>query len=196
MHAELTDTELTLRLAQNDAAAFETLFHRYYRFLFTIASQYLKDPVLAEDALQDVYLKLWTHRDSLDASQSVKSYLATAMRHQVLNRLRDDKRAILRHIDHQSQLTAVDTTTEEQITLNEYDVVIQQGLNKLPAQRRLVFTLRSQDGLTNEEIASKLQISINTVKVHYYQACRFLRDHLRQNAGIETLALFITFFGN
>src|SRR5919199_4520094 len=117
MHAELTDTELTLRLAQNDAAAFETLFHRYYRFLFTIASQYLKDPVLAEDALQDVYLKLWTHRDSLDASQSVKSYLATAMRHQVLNRLRDDKRAILRHIDHQSQLTAVDTTTEEQITL-------------------------------------------------------------------------------
>ncbi|MFD2572296.1 RNA polymerase sigma-70 factor [Spirosoma soli] len=191
---ELTDRELTIRLRQNDGVAFETLFRRYYRYLYAIAIQYVKDPVLAEDSLQEVYLKLWTNREGLDASQSVKNYLATAMRHQVLNQLRDDKRAILRHIERQSGLAIVDTTTEDQLILNEYDSVVRTGLNQLPAQRRLVFLLRSENGLSNEEVASRLHISINTVKVHYYQACRFLRDYLRHHAGIETLVLLLSSF--
>ncbi|QJW91869.1 RNA polymerase sigma-70 factor [Spirosoma taeanense] len=192
----LTDADLTLRLKQDDETAFETLFRRHYRFLYTIAIQYVKDPAIAEDALQEVYLKLWTHRSHLDPSQPVKSYLATAMRNQVLNRLRDEKRTILRHIELQTGLSILDTTTEDQITLDEYSLIVQAGLRHLPQQRRLVFTLRSENGLSNEEIAAQLHISANTVKVQYYQACRFLRNYLRQHAGIETLALFLATYCN
>lgn len=188
---ELTDTELTLRLTQDDEGAFETLFRRHYRYLYSVAIQYVKDPALAEDALQEVYLKLWTHRAQLDPAQSLKAYLATTMRHQVINLIRNEKRAILRHIERQATQSDVDITTEEAITLNEYGSVVQAGLGQLAPQRRLVFMLRSEHGLTNEEVASQLHISINTVKVQYYHACRFLRDYLRQHAGIETMLLFL-----
>ena len=193
---ELTDTELTLRLKEHDEAAFETLFRRHYRYLYSVAIQYVKDPDLAEDALQEVYLKLWTNRHQLDESQSVRNYLATAMRHQVLNIIRDEKRAVLRHLTHQATQPDIDTTTEETLILNEYGSVVKDALNQLPTQRRLVFTLRSESGLTNEEVASQLHISINTVKVHYYQACRFLRNYLRQHAGIEALLILAATFCN
>jgi len=193
---ELTDTELTLRLKQHDEAAFETLFRRYYHYLYSISIQYVKDPALAEDALQEVYLKLWTHREQLDESQSVRHYLATAMRHQMINMLRDEKRAILRHLSHQSTQPDVDTSTEEALTLSEYGSVVLDGLRQLSAQRRLVFILRSEKGLTNEEVASQLQISINTAKVQYYHACRFLRDYLRQHAGIEAMIVWLAVFCN
>lgn len=188
---EPTDSQLTRRLRQHDEAAFETLFRRYYRYLYTVAIQYVKDPDLAEDALQDVYLKIWLNREQLDESQSIKAYLATAMRHQVLNRLRNDKRAVLHHLEHQAMLPDFDTATEENITLSEYGLVVRQGLLLLPAQRRLVFTLRSEMGLTNEEVAKQLRISINTVKTQYYHACRFLRDYLRQHADLPTLLALV-----
>ena len=191
---ELSDNELTGQLKANDESAFETLFRRYYRYLYNIASQYVKDPDLAEDALQEVYLKLWTNRAQLDDSQSVRNYLATAMRHQVLNTIRNEKRAILRHITHCETHSDRDNSTEETLALNEYSTVVRDGLNQLPAQRRLVFTLRSEKGYTNEEVAIQLQISINTVKVQYYHACRFLREYLRQHAGIEALLLLMTIF--
>ncbi|QIP11148.1 RNA polymerase sigma-70 factor [Spirosoma aureum] len=193
---ELTDTDLTLRLKQHDEAAFETLFRRYYRYLYSIAIQYVKDPDLAEDALQEVYLKLWTHREQLNESQSVRNYLATAMRHQMINTLRDEKRAILRHLSLQASRPDVDTSTEETLVLSEYGSVVLDGLRQLSAQRRLVFLLRSEKGLTNEEVASQLQISINTVKVQYYHACRFLRDYLRQHAGIEAMIIWLAVFFN
>ncbi len=186
---EPTDSELTLRLTHHDEGAFELLFRRHYRYLYAIAIQYVKDSSLAEDALQEVYLKLWLNRDHLDPAQSVRAYLATAMRHQILNRLRDDKRSILRHIERQASMSETDTTTEESITLNEYSLVVRQALQLLPAQRRLVFTLRSDGGLTNEEVARQLNISVNTVKVQHYHACRFLRDYLRQHADIPILII-------
>ncbi|GAB2572310.1 RNA polymerase sigma factor [Spirosoma areae] len=193
---ELTDTELALRLKQHDEAAFETLFRRYYRYLYSVAIQYVKDPALAEDALQEVYLKLWTNREQVDETRSIKSYLATAMRHQVLNAIRNEKRAILRHLNHQTTQPDTDTSTEETLILNEYGSVFQNGLRQLSAQRRLVFILRSEKGLTNEEVAAQLQISINTVKVQYYHACRFLRDYLRQHAGIEAMLVLMATFCN
>jgi RNA polymerase sigma-70 factor (ECF subfamily) len=193
---ELTDTELTIRLKQQDESAFETLFRRYYGYLYSIAIHYVKDPALAEDAVQEIYIKLWTNRGQLDERLSVKNYLATAMRHQILNTLRNEKRAILRHLSHQATKPTADTSTEETLTLNEYSSVVNNGLRQLSAQRRLVFTLRSEKGLSNEEVAAQLQISINTVKVQYYHACRFLRDYLRQHAGIEAMLVLIATFCN
>lgn len=72
---EPTDSQLTRRLRQHDEAAFETLFRRYYRYLYTVAIQYVKDPDLAEDALQDVYLKIWLNREQLDESQIGRAHV-------------------------------------------------------------------------------------------------------------------------
>ncbi len=182
-----TDTELTHRLKEGDTVAFGLLFRRYYRYLYSVAIQYLKDPALAEDALQEVFIKLWLHRDQLDPDGSIKGFLAVSMKHQVLNMIRQEKRAILHHLEHHSEHPTIDTSTEDDLMLTEYTSVFHQALSMLPAQRRLVFQLRAERGLTNDEVAAQLQISVNTVKVHYYHATRFLREYLKREGGIEAL---------
>lgn len=75
---ELTDTELTLRLKHHDEVVFETLFRRPHHYLYTGAIQYVKDPALAEDALQEVYLILWTNREQTPVQRSGHSHLLRA----------------------------------------------------------------------------------------------------------------------
>ncbi|GAB4035486.1 RNA polymerase sigma factor [Spirosoma gilvum] len=86
--------------------------------------------------------------------------------------------------------------TEQPLALGEYSSVVRDGLRQLSVQRRLVFTLRSEQGLTTEEVAEKLQISVSTVKDQYYHACRFLRDYLRQHAGVKAMLVVMTTFCN
>ncbi|GAB3898041.1 sigma factor-like helix-turn-helix DNA-binding protein [Spirosoma agri] len=148
----------------------------------------MKDLVLAEDTLQDVYPKQWTSREEVGESPLRDPALAKALRYQTINTLRDEKQTILRHLGLQSP--------EERLALSEYGSVVLTGLRQLSAQRRLVFLLRSDRGLTNEEIASRLQISVVMVNAQYYHACRFLRDYLRQHAGIEAMIVWLAVFVN
>ena len=84
--------------------------------------------------------------------------------------------------------------TEEVLPQNEYSSVVLAGLRQLSAQRRLVYTLRSEQGLSTEEVADQLQISVLDVKGQYYHACRFLRDYSRQQAGVKGMMAVMTTF--
>ena len=178
---------LSRRIAAGEPAALDEAFRQYYAFLHKIALRYLKSTTLADDALQEVFLNVWLNRARLNEEQSLRGYLAVALRHQVLNMIRDEKRAILRHIDFHAAQSVRSSTTEDQLQLAEYTQLANDAVAHLTPQRRSVFQLRMQQGLTNEEVATRLNISVNTVKVHYQQATRFMRDFLRQHAGIESL---------
>jgi len=156
----------------------------------------MKDLVLAEDTLQDVYQEQWTSREVVDESPLRNSYFTKATRHQTINTLGSEKRAILNHLSIQPTRSTVDQSIEETVVLSEYGAIALAGLQQLSAQRRLVFLLRSDKGLTNEEIASQLQISVVMVNAQYYHACRFLRDYLRKHAGIEAMIVWLAVFFN
>lgn len=118
------------------------------------------------------------------------------MRHQMINTLRDEKRAILRHLSHHNSQSDSQTSIEEAPVLSEYGVVVLNGLLQLSTERRLVFILRAENNLTDDEIGSQLQISSYTAKNQYYHACRFLRDYLRQHAGTEAMIAGLAAFSN
>ncbi|GAB3952080.1 hypothetical protein GCM10028805_33370 [Spirosoma harenae] len=99
---------------------------------------------------------------------------------QVLNTISDNNRMILE--------------TDEVLPQNEYSSVVSAGLRQLSTQRRLVYTLRSEQGLSTEEVADQLQISVMDVKGQYYHACRFLRDYSRQQAGVQAMRAVMTTF--
>src|SRR5690625_5096225 len=87
--AEADDSSIAREIRSGKEESFEILYNCYHRHLFPMAKKYVKEQSLAEDAVQDVYVKLWVKRESLDPSRSVKGYLFTMMKNHLLNVIRD-----------------------------------------------------------------------------------------------------------
>lgn len=178
------DKKLTAGIKNNEACSFEFLFEKYHRQLFVLALRYVKDEQLAEDAIQDLFLKVWQKRDQLDSSRSIKGFLFTTLKNHVLNMVRNRKRRILNTIEAGTRKPACVRNTEHEILWNEYQHLLEQGLEQLPSGKREVFRLRRVHGFTNQEVAAKLQISAATVKSQLYKATQFLRGFLKTHADL------------
>lgn len=174
-----------IRLKKGDKTAFREIYERYHRSIYTLALRYLKDHHMAEDATQDIFIKLWITKERLDPEKSLKSFLFTCLRNHVLNMIRNQKRRILAAYQLKEIHHPVSTCTEDDIQYNEYSEILNDGLDKMPERRKEVFRLKMVTDLTNAQIAEKLQISIHTVKVHYKLGTIFIKSHLKNQADIR-----------
>jgi RNA polymerase sigma-70 factor (family 1) len=188
------DKGLISSLKEGDEYAFTSIYHKYHKQLYFIAIKYVKDPDLAEDVVQDVFIKLWSYRDNLKEDLSVKGFLITSVRNLVLNTIRNKNTQIAKHIDllHAKEVSRNDV--EDTISLMEYEGMVERGISQLSPAKQQIFRLRTLDGLDNSEISTQLGISINTVKFQFSQASKFVRKYLKQNADINGLAGFIYLF--
>ena len=83
------DLALLERLRKGDRAAFEAIYRRYHAKLYTLALRYLKNRADTEDALQQLFVKLWTAREALFITRNLSGYLYGMLKHQVLNQIRN-----------------------------------------------------------------------------------------------------------
>jgi len=171
------------RLRAGDELIYREFYHRYNKRLYSFAIQYLKSRELAEDAVQDTFIKLWEHRR--DITSSVKGFLFTSTRNHVMNMIRNNKRRTLNKIQLEQENKRPINRTEEVILYSEYQMILARGLEELPAGKREIFELKTVQGLSNDEIASQLEITINTVKSQYYQASKFVKEYLQVHADIR-----------
>lgn len=181
----MSDIEENIALQQLRAGneeAYEKLYHCYHKRLYSFAFKYLKSRELAEDAVQDTFIKLWEHRKTITIS--IKGFLFTSARNHVMNMIRNKKRKVLKHIQLEQQETNTSNSTEEVILYSEYQQIFARGLEKLPDGKKEIFRLKTVQGLSNQEIASRLDITIHTVKSQYYQASKFIKEYLNEHAGI------------
>ena len=169
----------------SSADSFESIFYQYQRQLYYVALKYLKSPRLAEDAVQDVFLKLWIKRGTLDPKQSIKSFLFVSLKNHILNIIRHENLVILKHIEIMHQTAVSKNDTEYQATYQEYHDILEQAIRRLPRKRRIIFKLKTFKGLKNDEIASMLRISVHTVKVQYQVAVKHVKNHLKHYGGIK-----------
>jgi RNA polymerase sigma-70 factor (family 1) len=177
---------LVRKIKLGDEAAFKELFDEYHRQLYGVAFTYLHNTELSEDAVQDVFIKLWDSRAKLDPYKSVEGFLFTIMKNHVLTMIRTDKRRIQKKIAYSFRKSGRGiNVVEEAIIFSEYEEIFLRALEELPSGKREVFRLRSQDGLTIRQVAKELNIKENTVKSQYYEASKFIREYLREHAGIE-----------
>jgi len=159
-----SDKQYLTELALGNEGAFEALFTRYYAGLRRYASTLLRYPSdAAEDVVAEVFGTLWTSRTQLVVAGSLAAYLYTAVKHRAFDRLREQRRIPL------------DTADELHQELSEQLVHL---ISLLPERTRQVFQLHRDGGLTYEEMAELLGISINSVKTHMYRAILFLKSTL------------------
>lgn len=162
-----------------DESALETIFRTYYPGLVGFVRRYVKGTDIAEELVQDLFLKIWSRRGSLGEIDSVKTYLYRAARNTALNHLRRRK---LEHewMEKEASIVSEDPGQEgdEPVTESELAMAVRSAVDKLPPRCREVFVLSRDGGLTYSEIAKSLGISIKTVETQMGRALKALRSSL------------------
>jgi len=188
-YSELEDKNLMLLVAEGDREAFTCLYHRYFYYLFTLAMRYIKDESEAEDVLQQVFIKLWQMRDSGAIKDNVRGYLFAMTRNSIMNYVRDKNRLLQRNYRLSQEIGE-----EEQdiwVMADKEDLIseMKKAIEALPPQQKRIANLRCE-GLSNQEIASRLHLSLNTVNSHYTKGLKALKTALG-----ALMSLTLIYFG-
>nr|WP_121271281.1 RNA polymerase sigma-70 factor [Pedobacter schmidteae] len=177
------EVELLTRLGNGDKYAFELLYNQYkYRIAGNLL-KLLKSEDLAEEILQDLFVKIWDTRKTIDPQKSFRSYLFRIAENMVMDYYRKasrDKRI-------QDKLMAATAESyshiEEHIFNKESELLLYNAIELLPPQRKQVFTLCKLEGKSYKEVSELLGISHSTINDHLLKSNRFLKQHLNPQSG-------------
>lgn len=187
-----SDKELLLQIAAGDETAFTTLVDRHWKKIYSVAISFLKSTDLSKDIVQDVFLKVWTKRADLPEIKNFEAWVSVVARNKILNLL-EKKGPAYPVGEWLSALPAgEEQSPEKALSLKELRERIHEGIELLPPQQKLIFTLSRMNGLSHEEICDQLGIARSTVKNSLVKALNFLRNHIQAQDNI--LILIVTAF--
>ena len=196
IHKLINEAELFASLADGDEKAFEDIYRHYTKRLFPYVQKLVKTPELAEELIQDIFVQLWINRHIFSNVQHPTSYLFSIANRQALKYLKkvaSDAR-ILRSITDYAEPSR--NETEEQIILRESVEAIDMAVAQLPEQRRLIWKLSRDEGLSHDQIAERLSISKNTVKNQMVHALKHVRNFLDKRKGLLTGSIIILLYNS
>lgn len=182
---------LVSRLQKGSRSAFHELYKLYHQDIYAYGVSLLKSKSLAEDLVQDVFIKIWTKRKSLDPNLSFRSFIFTITRNMAFNTLtKAANHTKLKEIifyKGQNQTKTADYTLLEQ----NYNKLRQKAIAGLTPRCRLVFEMSRNEGKSYSEISQELGISENTVKNQISTALSDIRNFLEKHGDIVFLLLFV-----
>jgi RNA polymerase sigma-70 factor (ECF subfamily) len=163
---------------------FTDIFHKHEFRLYTLAQRLTKSDLYAKDIIQEVFLTLWEHRNSIHTINNVEAWLYRVTENKIIDFLRktsSDNR--LREAVWNNLLKHYNDT-EALVAAKEYDQVIQKAIDQLPPQRKLIYYLNREEGLGYQEIAKELHISRHTVKNQLSTALQSIRKFISKSARL------------
>lgn len=172
------DNKLIRRIKNDEVNAFELLYDRYKKKIYSFSYRYLNNKPETEDLVQSVFINVWEHRKSLDETLSIKSYIYRSVINCIYNILK--KRAIRsRFVEFELQKPErCSNQTYEMVYFHDLEKSIREIITTLPPQQQKVFDLSRNDCYSYEEIAQKLDISVRTVENQIYRAIKVIRKQL------------------
>lgn len=184
---------LLARVREGDEAAFEALYRAYYRPLLRFAFPLTGSAAAAEEVVADVFVHLWERRTTLQVQHAVNTYLFTATRNRALNLLRHERverrwRERMGGVDEEESIDAPAIPTPD-AAIDEERIrdAVQRAIATLPEQRRLVVTLRWEQGMSYAEIAEVVGSSVVAVERQLSRALKALRVALPEWLSAEDL---------
>ncbi|MDM1295222.1 RNA polymerase sigma-70 factor [Sphingobacterium sp. N143] len=194
IHQNLPENELLRLLRCGDMQAFDVLYRRYSQIIYGNILRFLKDETVAEDLLQDVFVRIWENRLKIDPEQSFAAFLFTCSRNITFN----FKRRLKLEMESAVQLAygamEGENTIDRALDSKEAMLWIEQILNKLPSQRQKIFRLSKLEGKSYQEIAEEMGISVSTVRDHIVKANKFIRSTALADNGLSALLLAFLLF--
>ncbi len=184
--------QLFQKVRQDDLVAFEKLFKKLYPRLKDLATRLVRDPDIAEDIVQEVFIKVWEKRKQIIAI-NIEAFFFSVLRNQCISHIKhiqliENVKSRVNMLRETEELYRIDFVGDEPYILIEKEIAreIQLTISKLPDKCREVFIMSRIDGLKNREIAEKLCINIKNVERHISRALKTFR--LRFG---ETLPIFL-----
>lgn len=182
---------LVKELSYGNEKAFHKLFDAYRKDVFFYSLSLLKCETYADEIVQEVFIKVWLRRNSLDSSLSFKSYLMTITKSTTLNFLKkaanDEK--LREAIFYRSQKSY--NPIYDQIRDKELEVIKQNAIDLLPPKRRLIYEMARNEGMSYDDISQELGISKNTVKSQMRKALETIRNFLIDQPDIILTLLIL-----
>ncbi|EPR71371.1 RNA polymerase ECF-type sigma factor [Cyclobacterium qasimii M12-11B] len=187
------DDILLISLKQGDMAAFDELYFRYAKKLMAFSLTFLADQQLAEEAVQEVFVRVWERRKKLDETKSFKSYLFQAVKFYMYNYIRDRKKDC--SLDDLSvDCLVASNNQEDDLTYSEMEGMVMELIEKLPKVQKEVFKLNKLKGMNSDQIAHQMNLSKRTIEHHIYLASKSLKKNLLHNPTLNLIIFFNIFF--
>lgn len=176
MQTPLDDDVLAARVRFGEREALDALFLRYYPALLTYLTYQLRDESAAEDIVQTVFFELWERRANFRPERGVRTYLFGAARHRMLNLVRGERRAA-HYAEQFARNEAASGSDMPDAAMERHDLQarVRDALSTLPPRGREVVALVREQGLSYQEAADVMGVSVNTIKTQLNRAIAMLR---------------------
>ena len=158
----------------------EILFKMHYKSLCIVAKNIVNDYSMAEDVVQEVFLKIWKGRGKLQINATLKGYLYKSTVNTALNFLEKNKRSMPTESEKITELLGAQGKTQDSLVQQELEQLIADTIHALPEKCKQVFMMSRFEQLKYAEIAQKLGISIKTVENQMGKALSRIREVLRE----------------
>ena len=173
----LSDEKLFALIKKGNELAFDVFFKRHWKNLFRTVSSFLSDKQVAEDIVQDIFVRLWA-RKKVIVTDNIAAYLFKAAKLQAYKQFRDRK--ITAGVLERASNLAFAYDTENQINFSQVQEHFQASLLSMPEKTRLVFKMSRLKNLSHKEISEELGISLKTVEYHVSLGLKHLRKHMTE----------------
>ena len=167
-------------LIEGDEDAFDALYQKYHRKIYHAAFHMTRSAVLAQDVTQDVFLKVWENRSTLDPEKNFDAYITVICQHVIFNMF---KRATCEENVKKELLLFSEATTygqDDDDTYETYTTLLYEAIAELPPKRRTVYELCKLKEKRYDEVAHSMNISRSSIQDHIVKANKFIRDYLLQ----------------
>lgn len=176
------DALLYERIRNKDKDALEIMYDRYEKLLFSFACRITHDQSLAEEVLQDVFMKLWHGNRVYDSSKGkFTSWLLTITRNQAIDLIRKHKKTDTVEIMEKDSVSSSEQSVENEVEWLEQGEILREAVSKLKTEQQQIIELFYFKGFTQQKISEEYQIPLGTVKGRI----RLALKHLRSTLGKE-----------
>jgi RNA polymerase sigma-70 factor (ECF subfamily) len=174
---ELEQVTITA-LKEGSVEAINLCFDLYYAALCSTANYYVKQPTIAEEIVQGVFVDFWINRENIPINSSVKGYLTTSVKHDCLDYLKH-KKIEEQYADHfKNEIMDSYEDIFEDLINKDLQIALNSAINKLPKQCREIFMMSRFKYMSYKEIASTLSLSLKTIENQMSKALKVIRTEL------------------
>lgn len=179
--------DIVIRVRDGNQEAFTYLYNIYWWKVYHFTKLYITSDRESEEIVQDVFIKLWDSRHTLDEMKSLDGYLFIITRNTIFNY---NRRSFNEESFEMTVLNSMEEgeayNVEDELMASDLKKFIDELIEQMPSQRKKIFQMSREEGLSNKEIAERLDITVKAVERSITLSLRFLRD---------SLIMFIVFEG-
>ena len=187
------ETELLQRISQGDEQAFATLFNYYRNKIYGVALKLTHSTTVAEEIVEDVFVKIWTRKTTLNEIENFSAYLFTIARNETYKILKQIAKNYKIVLLTESNESVAHNNTEDYVINKEFTSLLQKAIERLPQQQKQVYKLMKEEDLKRGEVAELLHLQPETVKFHLAQAMKRIRVFCVKHLDLGTIVAIIFF---